>query len=104
MSKKYPNLLKPLDLGFTKLKNRVLMGSMHSGLEEGAYLPGGLKEMGAFFAERASVSSFRFVSRSLAFAKTLHLKRTGGTDRHRWYRSKSCWTCESNGSKDDQSF
>ena len=56
---KYPNLLKPLDLGFTKLKNRVLMGSMHSGLEEGAYLPGGLKEMGAFFAERASVSSFR---------------------------------------------
>jgi 2,4-dienoyl-CoA reductase (NADPH2) len=30
----YPNMLKPLDLGFTKLKNRVLMGSMHTGLEE----------------------------------------------------------------------
>ncbi|MDH5798273.1 MAG: NADPH-dependent 2,4-dienoyl-CoA reductase [Paracoccaceae bacterium] len=30
----YPNLLKPLDLGFTTLKNRVLMGSMHTGLEE----------------------------------------------------------------------
>ena len=69
---KYPNLLKPLDLGFTKLKNRVLMGSMHSGLEEGAYLPGGLKEMGAFFAERASVSSFRFaISR---FCKNLTFK------------------------------
>jgi 2,4-dienoyl-CoA reductase (NADPH2) len=60
MSSKYPNLLKPLDLGFTKLKNRVLMGSMHSGLEEGAYLPGGLKEMGAFFAERASVRCVSF--------------------------------------------
>ena len=31
---KYENLLKPLDLGFTKLQNRVLMGSMHTGLEE----------------------------------------------------------------------
>lgn len=30
----YPNLLEPLDLGFTTLKNRVLMGSMHVGLEE----------------------------------------------------------------------
>ncbi len=32
---KYPNLLEPLDLGFTKLRNRTLMGSMHTGLEEG---------------------------------------------------------------------
>ena len=30
----YPNLLAPLDLGFVTLKNRVLMGSMHTGLEE----------------------------------------------------------------------
>ena len=30
----YPNLLQPLDLGFTTLRNRVLMGSMHTGLEE----------------------------------------------------------------------
>jgi len=30
----YPHLLSPLDLGFTTLKNRVLMGSMHTGLEE----------------------------------------------------------------------
>ena len=31
----YPHLLQPLDLGHTTLKNRVLMGSMHTGLEEG---------------------------------------------------------------------
>ena len=31
----YPHLLAPLDLGFTTLKNRVLMGSMHTGLEDG---------------------------------------------------------------------
>ena len=30
----YPKLFEPLDLGFTKLKNRVIMGSMHTGLEE----------------------------------------------------------------------
>ena len=34
MSQSYPNLLAPLDLGFTTLKNRVLMGSMHTNLEE----------------------------------------------------------------------
>ena len=46
----YPNLLAPLDLGFTTLKNRVLMGSMHTGLEE---KPNGFERMAAFFAERA---------------------------------------------------
>ena len=46
----YPHLLAPLDLGFTQLKNRVLMGSMHTGLEEAE---GGHHRMAAFFAERA---------------------------------------------------
>lgn len=46
----YPNLLSPLDLGFTTLKNRVLMGSMHTGLEES---PNGFEKMAVFFAERA---------------------------------------------------
>ena len=46
----YPNLLAPLDLGFTQLKNRVLMGSMHTGLEESK---DGHYRMAAFFAERA---------------------------------------------------
>ena len=34
MTSPYPHLLAPLDLGFTTLKNRVLMGSMHTGLED----------------------------------------------------------------------
>jgi 2,4-dienoyl-CoA reductase (NADPH2) len=46
----YPHLLAPLDLGFTTLKNRVLMGSMHIGLEE---QPGGHERLAAFYAERA---------------------------------------------------
>lgn len=46
----YPKLLAPLDLGFTTLKNRVLMGSMHTGLEEEK---NGFEKMGAYFAERA---------------------------------------------------
>ena len=46
----YPHLLAPLDLGFTTLKNRVLMGSMHIGLEE---VEGGFNRMAAFYAERA---------------------------------------------------
>jgi 2,4-dienoyl-CoA reductase (NADPH2) len=46
----YPHLLSPLDLGFTRLKNRILMGSMHTGLEEA---PDGFQRMAAYFAERA---------------------------------------------------
>lgn len=47
----YPHLLAPLDLGFTTLRNRTLMGSMHTGLEE---KPGGFERMAAYFAERAT--------------------------------------------------
>ncbi|MBC8952625.1 NADPH-dependent 2,4-dienoyl-CoA reductase [Xenorhabdus sp. PB62.4] len=46
----YPHLLAPLDLGFTTLKNRVLMGSMHTGLEEH---PNGAQRLAQFYAERA---------------------------------------------------
>ncbi len=46
----YPHLLAPLDLGFTTLRNRTLMGSMHTGLEE---KPGGFERMAVYFAERA---------------------------------------------------
>ncbi|MCX7142684.1 MAG: NADPH-dependent 2,4-dienoyl-CoA reductase, partial [Proteobacteria bacterium] len=46
----YPTLLSELDLGFTTLRNRVLMGSMHTGLER---LPGGFDRLAAFYAERA---------------------------------------------------
>ncbi|PCE26117.1 NADPH-dependent 2,4-dienoyl-CoA reductase [Paraburkholderia acidicola] len=46
----YPHLTMPLELGFTSLRNRVLMGSMHVGLEE---VPNGFERMAAFYAERA---------------------------------------------------
>lgn len=46
----YPHLLRPLDLGFTTLPNRVLMGSMHVGLEEA---PDGFERMAEFYATRA---------------------------------------------------
>ena len=47
---RYPLLFSPLDLGFTRLKNRALMGSMHTGLEEA---PDGFVRMAAYFSERA---------------------------------------------------
>ncbi|MFJ6934786.1 FAD-dependent oxidoreductase [Streptomyces sp. NPDC101132] len=46
----YPHLLSPLDLGFTTLPNRVIMGSMHTGLEEAER---GFERLAAFYAERA---------------------------------------------------
>lgn len=50
MSTNFPNLLKPLNLGFTTLKNRVLMGSMHTGLEE---VKNGYGRMASYFEARA---------------------------------------------------
>ena len=49
MSSPYPHLLAPLDLGFTTLRNRVLMGSMHTGLEE----RGDWDRVATYYAERA---------------------------------------------------
>ncbi|HMT53366.1 MAG TPA: FAD-dependent oxidoreductase, partial [Saprospiraceae bacterium] len=46
----YKHLLNPLDLGWTTLKNRVLMGSMHTNLEE---IPGGFEKLAQFYRERA---------------------------------------------------
>jgi len=48
-SEKYPLLFSPLDLGFTTLKNRILMGSMHTGLEEAE---NGFERLAAYFVER----------------------------------------------------
>ena len=50
MSTPYPHLFKPLDLGFTELKNRILMGSMHTGLEDRFW---NLHKLATYFAERA---------------------------------------------------
>jgi len=46
----YPHLFAPLDLGFVTIKNRILMGSMHTGLEEAE---NGFERMAAYYAERA---------------------------------------------------
>ena len=48
--KKYPHIFEPLDLGFTKLSNRILMGSMHTGLEEDKP---DLSRLAAYFEARA---------------------------------------------------
>ena len=58
----YPNLFQPLDLGFTTLKNRVIMGSMHTYLEE----QGKFKELGAYYAERARGGAALIVSGGIA--------------------------------------
>ena len=50
MTQAYPHLLKPLDLGFTELRNRVLMGSMHTGLEDRFW---NIHKFARYFAERA---------------------------------------------------
>jgi 2,4-dienoyl-CoA reductase (NADPH2) len=63
MPSPYPHLLAPLDLGFTALPNRVLMGSMHTGLEEA---PDGFARMAAFYAERARGSAALIVTGGVA--------------------------------------
>ena len=48
---KYPNLFEPLNLGFTQIRNRAIMGSMHTGLEE---TENGFERMAAYYSERAA--------------------------------------------------
>ena len=50
MSEQYPCMFKPLDLGFTRLQNRVIMGSMHTGLEDSH---DGFRKLSRFYQERA---------------------------------------------------
>lgn len=83
----YPNLLAPLDLGFTTLKNRVLMGSMHLGLEEAEL---GFERMAAFYAERARGGVGLIVTggispddRGLVFAGGAKLTTLEEADHHR---------------------
>ncbi len=59
----YPHLLAPLDLGFTQLNNRVLMGSMHTGLEEA---PDGFEKLAVYFAERAAGGAGLIVTGGIA--------------------------------------
>ncbi|MNG73303.1 2,4-dienoyl-CoA reductase [NADPH] [compost metagenome] len=75
----YPHLLAPLDLGFTTLKNRVLMGSMHTGLEE---LPNGPERMAAFYAERAAAGVALIVTGGIAPNEKGVVYRGGSTLSH----------------------
>ena len=59
----YPHLLAPLDLGFVTLRNRVIMGSMHTGLEEA---PEGYAKLAAFYAERAKGGAGLIVTGGIA--------------------------------------
>jgi len=60
---KYKNIFEPLDLGFTTLKNRIIMGSMHTGLEEKR---NGLEKIAAYYAERAKGGVGLIVSGGIA--------------------------------------
>ncbi len=60
---KYPHIFEPLDLGFTILKNRILMGSMHTGLEEEK---NGLEKIATYYAERAKGGVGLIVSGGIA--------------------------------------
>lgn len=60
---RYPHIFKPLDLGFTTLKNRIIMGSMHTGLEE---KKNGLERIATYFAERAKGGVGLIVSGGIA--------------------------------------
>ncbi|MDP6567967.1 MAG: NADPH-dependent 2,4-dienoyl-CoA reductase [Alphaproteobacteria bacterium] len=63
MSSAYPHLLAPLDLGFTTLRNRAMMGSMHTGLEEH---PDGFRRMARFFGDRAAGQAGLIVTGGIA--------------------------------------
>ena len=59
----YPRLSEPLDLGFTTLPNRVVMGSMHTGLEEA---PHGFDRLAVFYAARARAGVALIVTGGIA--------------------------------------
>ncbi len=80
MSNPYPLLLSPLDLGFVQLKNRVLMGSMHTGLEEER---GGFEKMAAFYAERAQGGVGLIVTGGIAPDKTGRVSPFAGDLTHK---------------------
>ena len=77
----YPHLLAPLDLGHVTLPNRVLMGSMHVGLEEQF---GGLKKMGAYFARRAEGDVGLLVTGGVAPDRQGQLKPFAAKLTNRW--------------------
>ena len=75
----HPHLLAPLDLGFTTLKNRVMMGSMHTGLEDRFY---NYSKLAAYFAERAKGGVGLMVTGGISPNRSGWLLPFGGTMNH----------------------
>ncbi|WP_434352606.1 NADPH-dependent 2,4-dienoyl-CoA reductase [Psychrobacter sp. HD31] len=72
----YPHLFEPLDLGFTTLKNRVVMGSMHTGLEDRFY---NYDKLAAYFAERAKGGTAMMITGGISPNREGWLLPAGGT-------------------------
>lgn len=81
----YPHLFQPLDLGFTQLKNRVLMGSMHTGLED---TWGGYEKLARFYAERAAGGVGLIVTGGISPNFSGRLALTTSQLSHRWQLAK----------------
>lgn len=81
MNNHYPSLFEPLDLGFTTLSNRILMGSMHTGLEDKAR---DYTKLAAYFAERAAGGAGLIVTGGIAPSIRGWLAPFSGTLSHRW--------------------
>ena len=81
MRNPFPNIFKPLDLGFIRLPNRIVMGSMHTGLEEAK---GGIDRLAAFYALRARQGVGLIITGGVAPNITGWLKPLGMTLNTRW--------------------
>ncbi len=81
MNQEYPSLFQPLELGFTSLKNRILMGSMHTGLEDKR---GDYPKLAAYFAERAAGGAALMVTGGIAPNIRGWLGPLSGTLNSRW--------------------
>ena len=83
--KPFPHLLAPLDLGFTQLANRTLMGSMHTGLEEEK---GGFAKLAAFYQERAKGGVGLIVTGGVSPNKRGRIAPFGSELSHFWHVNK----------------
>ena len=83
--KAFPHLLAPLDLGFTQLANRTLMGSMHTGLEEEK---GGFAKLAAFYEERAKGGVGLIVTGGVSPNKRGRVSPFGSELSHFWHVNK----------------
>lgn len=85
VGKAFPHLLAPLDLGFTQLANRTLMGSMHTGLEEER---GGFAKLAAFYEERAKGGVGLIVTGGVSPNKRGRIAPFGSELSHFWHVNK----------------